>query len=137
MKSNNYRVSTLIVGFCLLASSLVLLISGSLHDDVRSFWFGISILALSIFLFFVNVCSHIYKYSESRPIKGGQINYRYLALKRKTRDDLQIFLRYDDVETASGIKRDFYNQSKMLGIDKSIYEEDYRNLVERVQSQAR
>ena len=137
MKSHRYRISTLIVGFCLLASSVVLLVSGSSQDDTRLFWFGISILVLSIFLFFVNVCSHIYKYSESRPVKGGQINYRYLVLKRKTRDDLQVFLRYDDVETAFGIKRDFYNQSKMLGVDKSIYEEDYRNLVERVESQAR
>lgn len=134
MNKYSIRVIFVIVGTVSLIASLILVAVGVFLNAQFVTRLGLLFSILAIVLFVYTVFRYIQEYSATRPVSSGYPNYRYFALKRRTKHDLETFLMYDDLDTAFGIKRDFYNQSKLLGIDENRYQGDYQDILAKVRN---
>lgn len=134
MKKYSTSVIFVIVGVVSLIASLIIVTVGVFSNIQFITRFGLLLSILAIVLFVYSMFQYIREYSATRPVSSGYPNYRYFALKRRTKHDLETFLMYDDLDTAFGIKRDFYNQSKLLGIDENRYQGDYQDILAKVRN---
>ena len=134
MEKYSIRVIFVIVGTVSLIASLILVAVGVFLNAQFITRLGLLCSILAIVLFVYTVFRYIQEYSATRSVSSGYPNYRYYALKRRTKHDLETFLMYDDLDTAFGIKRDFYNQSKLLGIDENRYQGDYQDILAKVRN---